>query len=200
MADIDFDDQNGRLMLGIGHCIMQWSFVELYLGLIFHSYDDDHETTDHIWNRMRSFEAKSLVVNDVVSAKCQDPNLVRDWRLLREKMMSLYRKRNQVAHATAITVKGEPRLEPFALPFAETKLVLSADDLSELGFEFMELAKELLKLNGLLRGKKPRPQSPEQEPGLLGRLRKRDDQMREAQRHRELALRQYRERNPDVNF
>ena len=196
----------GLLMVNIGHCIMQWSFVEHYLCLLFiRLHDGDREVADLIWGRIRSFEAKLQLLHEVSQRAALEPEMKRDWNLLREETLRLYRKRNQVAHSTPVQGSSEPMaLEPFLSIYTDNKTI-DIDDMRLFARQFTELAEALCYLmKPLFKAAEetgtPHPQSAAQVPGLVHRLRSEDDRRREAQRHRAIAWRQYLERNPDLKL
>ena len=200
-ADEPYEKQLGLLMLSIGHCITQWSYVELQLAFIFHAlFGPDRATADMMWSRIRSFEAKLQILTDLAQLKLTSESERRDWNLLREATASGYKKRNEVAHATYISYHGKPVLEPFSVIFATASKMLSKDNVDDYAMSFQDLSKAL---NQYLEATRPaalRPARPEPASDLLDRLRTADDQKREAQRHRGLAWRQYLDRNPDLKL
>lgn len=184
------DDQNngGILMLAMGHCLLQWATVETHLALLFHTlFGPDRETASLFWGRIRSFEAKLQILNDLVSLRLNNTQK-RLWQSLFEHTMALYRKRNQVAHSTLVSgSNGAPALEPFSTPFSENARTLSKSDLDVFAKEFSELTSAILyfNLNETLASRQT--ECPEREPCLIDHLRKQGDRKREEQQHRALA-------------
>jgi hypothetical protein len=199
MSDTDPDIESGNLMLALGHAILQWASVEFHLSLLFRTiFANDPDTADLFWHRVRSFEAKMLLMHDLALARLSEERR-RDWNLLRSRTMALYGKRNRLAHSTKITHKGRAALEPFFILSKPTTAVLFKSDVDGYADEFMELSAAVLNFNfGEMASQRQR--QPEPESDLLRRLRSEDDQKREVLRHRDLAWRQYLERNPDLNL
>lgn len=187
-------------MLGIGHCIMQWAYVEAHLGFLFHAlHGGPPEIADRIWSRIRSFEAKLQVLHDVSGATQLHADIRRDWTLLRQHTLTLYRDRNRVAHSTPITLKdGTRALEPFSQIYSDPTDTIGRDDMKRMAAAFHELSVALFTLVGLVRTVGPHPRCLEPANDLVRRLRTKDDLKREEQRHRALAWRQYLQRNPNL--
>jgi hypothetical protein len=141
MSDTNDDYDQALLFASIGHCIMQWAFVELQLILLFHKiYGSDREAADLFWGRIRSFDAKMLILNDLAKHRLENDDQKRDWILLHGHTMTLYSKRNQVAHSTLVHGSdGSDALEPFAVPTRPAPFTLSGAAVDAYAEEFQEL-------------------------------------------------------------
>jgi hypothetical protein len=203
MSDTETEDiDQGRVMMALGHAIMQWAAVELHLVLLFRSLvGAPHEVGDLLWGRVRSFEAKLQMLNDLAEVNLPNAGSKRDWTLLREYISVLYRKRNQLAHSTAtFQDDGSLALEPFLNLSQPSSVKLRKPEVDAYAAEFMELAGAITEFHLQVQAALRHQESRELESDLIQYLRTKADQKREAQRHRSLAWRQYLDRNPDLKI
>ena len=78
----EIDEQRERLMQAVGSCIMAWANVELRLATTFERMFgfDIVTSTARIWARVRSFEGKLQILNDVMSERLEKNEIgLRDW-------------------------------------------------------------------------------------------------------------------------
>lgn len=183
----------------IGECIIAWATVENNLAILFRGLSPNGHMADLTWARIRSFDAKLDLLNDIAQSVLSD-TLRADWTLLKAHTLSCYRKRNEVAHSSIIYPGNDVVLiEPF-FSFAGPSRRLGVTDLENYHEEFnrlMAATSIFLRDTGVA---SPPPLPPELAGGLLQHLREVDAQKREGQRHRAQAWRQYLDRNPDLKL
>ena len=204
---VDLELQRADLMRSIGTCLMAWADAEFRIGIMFDaSCGVKAEIAARIWGRIRSFEAKLLVLKDVLASRwANEPSTQRDWTLLHAHILALYGQRNRVAHATVVINTSDTptndriTIKPF-LSLGDPNFLeghLGNKELASYTHGFNALTDSLtwFLLNHAVDPSR-RPQSPAPAPDLILQLRTEDDRKREEQRLRALALRQYLERNP----
>ena len=173
---------------------MQWAYVEQRLAIFFNmAMTAEPAAVDAVWNRIRSFEAKLLVLHDVIVASGSlSQTAMRDWNLLKPRIMADYGKRNQVAHSTPQDLDGViAGLEPFAkLVISSPPRLLTKDDLLKFCQDFAETNDAVDWISAVYSSEKWRRPLPEPTPDLIHHLRTQDDRKREEQRLRDLAVRQ----------
>lgn len=189
----------GPLYDALGRCILSWAQVEFELNLAVVALSSGSTFISRTWNRIKSFEAKVQVASDIAGASLTSDQEKRDWRLIQETVLKLYRLRNKAAHSTLTTTGGVSSVRPFLTLDNLAAESLSPADLIKFMEQFNELRDCIRWFHFRLRNQQiGHQQWPELEPDLMRRLRTEDDRKREAQRHRALAVRQYLDRNPDL--
>lgn len=181
----------------IGECIIAWATIENNLAILFRGLAPNGRMADLTWARIRSFDAKLDLLNDVAQEILLD-TLRADWNLLKAQTLICYKKRNEIAHSSIIYPGDNVVLiEPF-FSFAGPKRRLSVADLERYHLDFnrlMAATSIFLRDTGVA---SPPPLPQELTGGLLQGLREADAQKREEQRHRALAWRQYFEAHPEL--
>jgi hypothetical protein len=213
MATSDPDSDPTRAVYnGVGECIMAWAQAENQLMDIWRiASGRDSSFALTVWDRLKSFDAKLQILNSVMQ-KHPDTQIKSDWTLLNAEVSSCYKKRNRVAHSTMVAkverIADEEEVvawgvAPFFSQLNGPTTALSADDLKKQTAHIifvsgaLEWLKKLVELD-LPSLQRRRSEAPAHD--LLLQLRMKDARMREAQRHRALAWRQYLQRNPNLKL
>jgi len=198
MTDDPIQRNIDTLEHAVGRCLLKWANIEFHLSTIFrHTVGTDVITADLLWSRIRSFDAKLQMLNDILTYKLPNDEAKADWRRLKEYVTTLYKSRNRIAHSTLALKQGaHPRLIPFFVVSNASEHGIGADEVAVITIEFIEAVPALIWLHDLSLGKLHQ-QSSEQTPDLIQRLRNVDDQKRSEQRLRDKALRQYRDQKTD---
>jgi hypothetical protein len=179
---------------------MNWALVEMELNMFFHAlHGGEYEAADMMWSTVRSFDLKLQMMNKLVVISDLPKKIKERWRLLFEHIPSQYRSRNMVAHSTPIDMSGKMCVLPFMSLFGRNTKAIDAAQIEEFGMDFLHLREALVTINpGITKSGRRRPRLKAQEHDLIIHLRNKDDQKREAQRHRALAWRQYLETHPEL--
>lgn len=189
-----------KLFESVGRAILAWARVEAQLGVLFLDFcGEGHARASQLWDRMRSFDGKMQSIGDIAKAVITDTTEMRDWAILQAQTKKLYDLRNKIAHSTMLQAKEDPYISPFFSVTNMTNERLFSSDIDAITNNFAEI-KDALQWFTFARANKrtQHPQIPTQEPDLMRRLRIESDRKREAQRHRDLAVRQYIDQNPDL--
>src|SRR5438094_468801 len=137
----DLDEQKNALLHAIGDCITEWSNVEMHLAGIFRLVARmDAPLAYSLLATPRAFEIRVLMVHRAVQHCLEDSPHVDDWNLLYNYICVMSGKRNQVAHATMLSVDNKAMvLEPYFV-MTSPNPHLSLDDVKRRATEFHELA------------------------------------------------------------
>lgn len=179
-------EQDDEMALAVGRCLMAWAKMEMRLAKLFHTLliEKPVATSDGILAAVRGFENKLKVVDAVLVRSDAAGTIRGDWDLLYNHADRLSRKRNQVAHATALRIDGsDVVLVPFfTLSKTNEHLTVSdvdqrADEFRELGRTFSWLRECALVPQGLS------TKAPPPEPDLILRFREEAARRRAGKRH-----------------
>lgn len=181
-----------------GKTIASWAGVELQVSSLFNALMK-HPLAPVIWDRIRSFEAKMQMLNDVANRTIKNDEIRRDWRLLYAEVIALSAKRNRVAHATMVHNGHVAAMQPFYSLENQNREPLQGADIDAFCKQFIETFMALSWLTKIVEAlASPHQEFAEPTPDLVHRLRREDDRKREGQQHRAQAWREYLDRNPDL--
>ncbi|MGD9730483.1 MAG: hypothetical protein AB7V39_29490 [Nitrospiraceae bacterium] len=141
-------------------------------------------------------------MNAIAKTAFKDDPHKTDWRLVHDEVLAANKLRNKIAHSSMLT-SHDGRM--YVLPFFSLSRIdedkLFSADIDTITNRIDEIRRCVQWIEFRHRNSETQRQEwREQEPDLIRRLRARDVQSREAQRHRALAWRQYLDRNPDLKL
>jgi len=103
--DIPLDQYVGaKLYYHLGRAITQWAHVQDSLLRVFSKLigEVDFQIASMIFYSPSSYEVRIDIVDNVAKAVLTDPDLLKEWNDLRDKIITKKRKRNILAHLMAL--------------------------------------------------------------------------------------------------
>lgn len=146
-----YEKDRSILTYKVGECLMAWAHVEFELNRIFVEHlahqsknPDRCLMAEAIWASIVSFEARLRMLNAVTLQTIKDTDTRKDWALIKNYIVNLGPKRNQVAHGGIIGKSdGSAVLKPYFSSSLNEKPNLKDSDLAKLTTEFLDLLKTL---------------------------------------------------------
>ena len=179
-----------RAYAAVGKSILAWAQVEHEMALLWRELCGSRDQiADAVWDRVKSFDVKSKLVNDLATRKLL-PRMLGDWKLIHPYVERMYSEDN-----TAV------RIVPFFSLQKETHHLFTACNTDAIAEQQLRLRETLQWFSRGIRASETQRQLWQaQAPDLVLHLRAADAPKREAQRHRALAWRQYLDRNPNLKL
>jgi len=121
MAKPSPEEQSEAIRRAVGHALDQWSHVELALEGLFSTTLGIHEGPAHVvLSSIRSFNARLLVMHNLLSSLGLSPELRAAWTNLYNRMSRKNDARNELAHFTIIQETEKGRTQVVLRPYYST--------------------------------------------------------------------------------
>lgn len=139
MSNPPFHQQAGaELYIRLGHAMTQWTQVEDALLKVLWMLQDKPEfaITSAIFHTPISDQVRIDMVNNVASIMLKNSPLLDEWRKLHERAKRRLRKRNSLAHKTALHHPTDPSksvLRPGMFNVVRTNMGTTGDTLTRKG-------------------------------------------------------------------
>lgn len=181
--------QKEKMHRAVGECVLTWSWVEVHMASIFACcIGASGVTADTVLSIPKAFEVRSQMVHAAVRIFLANHPLLDDWNLIYNYVCKMSGRRNEVAHATMLSVDNKfIVLEPYFV-MTSPKTHIAVEEVERRAAEFTDLHLLMAWLTfefHAVRHPVPQIRFPTSAPDLLLRLRTENDQRREAQRARQ---------------
>jgi hypothetical protein len=142
-----------RFKLAVADALARWQAVEIYLQEFFVTAisSPDGRWSAAAYNAVKAFGAKLDMLHEILLYRLPSPELVKEWKKLRDKLSKHSRRRNKLVHWTFLGTFTETNKETYtyvSMPFGDARIgetgkQLTEADLDEMALDFGILQHEL---------------------------------------------------------